>query len=172
MLDLSPNSNHLLHDFVYALAFLAGQLMFDAKRANMVVRSKVNPVHSYRDFIRLNWIPLVIRIWLGQAIVLYAWRHYTLGQLIHAFGWSWSPSFTIPQTPLAASMLGYLSDSGLDWLSTWQKLPKILREQIPTVQAQISQVVEEKVTTTVATQIPGETVVKSSSTSDISGSSQ
>ena len=120
---------HFEWDFFLWLCFFAGQCFFMLKRSGYAIRSKLNPIKSRRQYIYQNWDILLIRIGIEMVAIYYPWRHGDLPAIFAHFGWT--VPFTIPKGGMAAAGLGYLSDSGLDWLGSWSKAPVWLRENIP-----------------------------------------
>jgi len=120
---------HFEWDFVLWLCFFLGQSLFILKRSAMAIRSKTNPLKTRRQYVYRNWDILTIRIAIETVLVYYPWRHGDLPAIFAHFGWS--VPFTIPNGGFAAAGLGYLSDSAIDWLSTWSKAPMWIRENVP-----------------------------------------
>ena len=121
--------SHFEWDLALWFCFFLGQCLFVLKRSAMAVRSKINPIKSRRQYLYQNWDILTIRFAIESATIFYPWRHGDLPGIFQHFGWTlW---FKIPDGAIAASGLGYLADSGLDWISTFSKAPQWLKENIP-----------------------------------------
>ena len=127
-------TQHQYYDILYWFTFSGGQLLFMLKRADLAVRSPLNAVGSKRQYFVQNWVPLVIRSFIEFAIVFMPYRHADTDKLVRAFGWDFP--FHIPQSWVVAAILGYLSDSMMDWATMQEKIasvrvPKIFKETIP-----------------------------------------
>jgi hypothetical protein len=143
-------SQHAIGDVGLYLCFLLGQFLFILKRAASAIRNPVNPIKSRRQFIRANLDVLSIRAALEGLIIYYPWRHIALATILGWFhidatsGWPSEIIGTgIANGLVAAIGLGYASDSALDGLSQWSKLPawlsRWMKENIPPVPASLAQ---------------------------------
>ncbi len=119
---------HVSDAALYA-AFFAGALLFVLKRAAMAVRSKTNPIASRREYLARNWDVLLVRMGLGLPL-FWVWVHYDLTDLIKA-QIGVSLPFDVKVGAMSSFMFGFLADSVLDWLATWENLPAWIRKEIP-----------------------------------------
>jgi hypothetical protein len=135
-------SQHTIGDIGLWACFVLGQLLFVLKRAASAIRNPANPIKTRKDFIWKNWDVLSIRAAIECLVVFYPWRHIALATILSWFhidassGWlSEIISTGGASGPIAAIALGYASDSTLDALSQWSKLPawlaRWMRENIP-----------------------------------------
>ena len=127
-------SLHHKLDLLYYLAFLAGQMVFILKLADLAARGH-NAILTKRQYLQRNWVPLLTRVMLESAI-FFLYRHYDPGTIIRMFT-SWNPPFSFPQGAMPSLFLGYLSDSLLDWLSTFPKIPTWIKATIPAVPQEV-----------------------------------
>lgn len=130
-------SAHAKGDIFLYLIFLAGQILYILKRADMAVKSKTHPVKSKGEFIADNWVPLLIRVSF-ESIFFWVWRHVSFAVIT---GWLHLTAI-IPDaaaaaytSPWGAFALGFSADCLLDWASTSPKVPQVIRnwisEEIP-----------------------------------------
>jgi hypothetical protein len=133
-------TSHQVGDLLYYLAFLGGQSLFILKRSAQAIRSKTNPIKSRREYLKSNWDVLLIRVAI-EAPIFYIFRHYDTNTIL-AFFTQWRTPFQIPQGAMTSFMLGYLSDSLLDWFGTSKVAPDWLKENIPNVQVYASRSVQ------------------------------
>src|SRR5271155_5072306 len=127
---------HQLQDFVYWLAFFFCQLLLFLKRPGVATRKLTNPTKSRWQYLRNNWVTLLIRTVIEFVLIFYPYRHFSMGAIAGWFGWHLP--FDVPQSGFGAFCLGFLSDGLLDWLGTLQTIPKTniaipawIKEQIP-----------------------------------------
>ena len=145
---------HQYWDFVLWLVFFLGQCLFILKRAGSAIRSQTNPIKTRRAFLVANWDILLIRTAM-EFVFYYVLRHVNSGNLAGFFHIP-LPSF-IPadsHMPMVGMFFsGYFSDSGLDWVSQWSKLPqwaqKMIKENVPDLQTVIQVTKQTTVTETI-----------------------
>lgn len=125
---------------LYYLAFLVGQLLAILKRADISVRSQTNPTKTRWGYVRINFVPILIRTLIELVLIYLPYRHFDLSSLFLKFGWN--IPFAIPQSAFGAGTLGFVSDALLDWLGTLQtfpgstiEIPQWLKDQIPPLAA-------------------------------------
>lgn len=123
-------NQHLIGDLLFWLAFVAGQLLHDLKRADISARA--HPGTTKREFITKNWVLLVTRAAL-ELPMFYGWRHYDIMPWISSLT-GYTVPFTVPVNPLSSFMLGYFADSLLDWFTTWDKAPAWIKSEIPKIE--------------------------------------
>lgn len=123
-------TSHHIGDLLYWLAFLAGQLLHDLKRAD--IQSRWRPGATKRAFFTKNWVVLVIRAAL-QLPFFYGWRHYDVLPWISSLT-GYAVPFAIPVNPLTSFLFGFFADSLLDWFSTWDKAPTWIKSEIPKIE--------------------------------------
>jgi hypothetical protein len=119
------------------------------KRADLAVRSPLNAVESKRSFFAHNWVPLMIRTFIEFGFIFVPWRSMGTDKIMALAGWQ--VPFHLPQGWVAASILGYLSDSLMDWAVMQKKIfgitvPSMFKETIPqlAVVTQIVAVIKEQ----------------------------
>jgi hypothetical protein len=134
-------TQHEVYDILFYLLFLLGQGIFILKLADQAARAH-NLIKTRRQYILLNWVPLLIRI-MFESLFFFAYRHYTMLTQAPWFP-DWAPHWNLPQYGVIFAPFGYLSDSILDWVSQQPKVPAWIKAQIPAV----PQAVVAKVTTT------------------------
>ena len=127
-------SDHQKWDVVYYFAFAGGQILFLLKRVSLAVRSPMNALKNRREYFYLNWDILTIRYVLEFALVYYPFRHVPMDSLFSMFGWN--VPFHIPNSAISFLLLGYMSDSVMDWFAMQDKLmgipiPAIVKETVP-----------------------------------------
>jgi hypothetical protein len=118
---------HHLGDLLFWLAFLAGQLLHDLKRADMAARKHGGVTKL--QFLAANWVILVTRTAL-QLPIFWGWRHYDIMPWVSSLT-GYKVPFEIPVNPISSFMLGFFADSLLDWFSTWSKAPDWIKSEIP-----------------------------------------
>ena len=122
-------SQHFSHDIIFYLVFLCGQMLFILKRAGSAIRNQQTTITTRWQFVMFNWDTITIRGVIEFAMIFYPWRHFTMTQILSFFGYQRDP-LPIPDSPVTSLLLGYASDSLLDWLSMSQKLPSFFRDWI------------------------------------------
>jgi hypothetical protein len=139
----------MVSDVLYWFAFFGGQFLFMLKRADLAVRSPLNAVESKSHFFAYNWVPLTIRTFIEFGFIFAPWRSIGTDGMMALFGWH--VPFPVPHGWVAASILGYLSDSMMDWAAMQKKIlgitvPDIIKETIPqlAVVTQIVAVIKEQ----------------------------
>jgi len=123
---------HQVGDVLYYAAFVGGQALFILKRSAQAIRSKTNPISSRTQYVKSNWDVLLIRMAI-EAPIFYIFRHYDTNTVL-AFFTQWRVPFQVPQGGMTSFLLGYLSDSLLDWFGTSKVAPEWLKENIPNFQ--------------------------------------
>lgn len=101
-------------DLLLYIPFLAGQWLFILKRMGMKIRSKANPITTRRQYLYQNWDLLTVRMVLELGI-FYMWRYGDLSGFINQYS-GLHLNYVIPTGKTVAMLLGYASDSGLDWV--------------------------------------------------------
>lgn len=134
-------SEHQMWDVIYYAPFLIGQMLFLLKRIGLAIRSPLNLLRTRRQYLRLNWDILTIRYILEFAIVYYPFRHVEMNSLFAMFGWH--IPFHIPDSAISFFLLGYMSDSLMDWFAMQDKImgitiPNIVKETVPHLPAAAS----------------------------------
>lgn len=124
---LSPLQSHLLYDALFYLAFIVGQLLFVLKRAGSAIRNPTTTIKTRWEYVNLNWDTILIRGVLEFLVIFYPWRHFSTAEIAHFFGWNIG-TWSLPDNPVVATLLGFASDSLLDWLAVSQKLPSFLQK--------------------------------------------
>ncbi|MBZ5662743.1 MAG: hypothetical protein LAO08_20265 [Acidobacteriia bacterium] len=122
-------THHHVGDFLYWLAFFAGQLLHDLKRADIYARYRAGA--TKRAFLEKNWVVLLTRAAL-ELPLFYGWRHYDVTPWISSLT-GYTVPFTIPVNPLTSFLFGFFADSLLDWFSTWGKAPGWIKSEIPKI---------------------------------------
>lgn len=127
-------TEHQRWDAIYYTAFFGGQMLFLLKRIGLAIRSPMNLLKTRRQYVRLNWDILLNRTILEFAIVYYPFRHIDINTLFGMFGWNMP--FHVPNSAISFFLLGYLSDSLMDWFAMQDKLmgikiPDIVKETVP-----------------------------------------
>jgi hypothetical protein len=123
-------TQHEVYDLLFYLLFLGGQLIFILKLADSAARGH-NGITSRMQYLSMNWVPLLIRM-MFESLFFFAYRHYTV---LTGEPWfpSWLPHWNPPQYGVLFAPFGYLSDSVLDWVSMYPKVPAWIKAQIPAV---------------------------------------
>lgn len=127
-------TEHQKWDVIYYAPFLGGQMLFLLKRIGLAIRSPLNLLKSRREYLYLNWDILSVRYVLEFAVVYYPFRHIEINTLFAMFGWNMP--FHIPDSAISFFLLGYMSDSLMDWMAMQDKLmgvkvPNIVKETVP-----------------------------------------
>lgn len=138
MLNLAAiPTEHFVGDIGFYLCFVAGQFLFMLKRAASAIRNPTNNIKTRRQFFHINWDILSIRAIVEALVVYYPWRHIGVAAILGLFhidtsqGWIHILLGTgIGSGAIAAVAIGYASDSGLDGISQYKKLPDWLRRWI------------------------------------------
>lgn len=138
-IDASLVTGHFQKDVVYQLPFILGQMLYMLRRSGIAIRSKINPMSSRKEYFKQNWDMLLYRGALGLGLVYWPFRHYDVGAWIQQVSHGILP-LDLPQVPMVFFLLGIVSDSILDWISTWKRIPVLnlpmpswLKETIPLV---------------------------------------
>jgi len=117
------------HEALCYLLFLVGQAIFVLKLSDTAARGN-NGVKTRRHYLELNWVTLIVRVFVFELLGFFAWTHQPV--LVNE-NWypSWAPHWALPQYAALFIFLGYCSDSALDWISTSPRVPSIIKAQIP-----------------------------------------
>lgn len=107
--------------------YVGGQFLFMLKRAGSAVRSPIVVYKNKWQFFKGNWDTILIRA-IFEFPFFYAWRHYSLAQIVSFTGWVMPTGWALPDNPFTALVLGYAADSLLDWFAMWKRLPAWLRK--------------------------------------------
>lgn len=109
--------------------FFIGVFLFLLKRAGMVMRA--GKIRRRWDYFYANWDVILYRA-AFEAIGCWMFIHYDLDKLLGHWTGFQLP-FEIPANPLTCFGFGLLADFGLDWVLHSEKVPQVLREEIPTL---------------------------------------
>jgi hypothetical protein len=120
-----------INESVLYLAFFAGQCLYVLKRLSYAIRSTSNPIPTRRAYITRNWDLLFLRLVLGW-VVFVLWEHMDLTGMI-ASHWNVVVPPLLAQSPFAGLMLGYSSDSMVDWALSSKRMPEWIRRVIPVI---------------------------------------
>ena len=138
---MQPHTSYVVSIFIF---YLIGGFLHAWGRGSAVVKSKLNGVLSYRQYVELNAPGLCIRFFLATLGLMYwSWHpdaFETLARFLH-----WNTSLNVPLNPVTAGAYGMFADTALDLVAA--RIPMLQRE-IPPVGGMI---VTQKETTAVTT---------------------
>ena|SRR5258708_14644587 len=123
--------NHLEWDLLFWIVFIAGQMMFLLKRADLAHRSPLNGVKSIPAYFTTNWVVIFQRL-AFESLFLFLYRHPAFPSEI---GLHFSLP-TVKQSLVLAFFGGFFADASLDWITLQDtifgiKIPTWIKENIP-----------------------------------------